>query len=439
MSARASLVDLIHVFDVDYLAGQSYALFPVKSGDPAKIATDLQHALQLDPEGPLAGAITVVPIEQANAIMVITKDRSYLDRAQRLIAQIDRVADDAGRSLHIYHLKNVQAMDIQAVLQRAINPPSGGAGDTTPAPGNLPPTGEAAQTTTNGISGGFGGGQTPGVGQNAGSPLGIGGASPQGGSQTFGQGAASGSSQTASAPQPDLGQEVQGGSAKGPQIIADTKSNTLVVVATEAEYSKIEAAIRRLDVMPLQVLVEVTVAEVTLNNSLQYGTQFFLHNGSTQATLTNAQSSSPTSVGPTNESLFPGTLAPNYPGFAIARTASSIQFALEALKSVTTVKVVSSPRLLILDHQPDRAVRRDHRRPRGQQRGIPADRRHPDGNAADQRRRLGDARCQSTSKPGGEHDIVHHRFADLPATADPKQDRCPGRRDDQSGRTDLGQ
>jgi general secretion pathway protein D len=109
--------------------------------------------------------------------------------------------------------------------------------------------------------------------------------------------------------------------------------------------------------MPMQVLVEVTVAEVTLNNSLQYGTQFFLHNGSTQATLSNA-TSSPTSIGSTsgtnsslNPQLFPGTLAPNFPGFAIARTASSIQFALQALKSVTNVRVVSSPSLLILDRQ----------------------------------------------------------------------------------------
>jgi general secretion pathway protein D len=194
--------------------------------------------------------------------------------------------------------------------------------------------------------------------QAPGSPLG---ASPGLGGGATGQqtntGPGAGTAQSDTEQQPDLGQEVTGASAKGPQIVADTRSNTLVIVATEAEYDKIEAAIRRLDVMPMQVLVEVTVAEVTLNNSLQYGTQFFLHNGSTQATLSNA-TSSPTSIGSTsgtnsslNPQLFPGTLAPNFPGFAIARTASSIQFALQALKSVTNVRVVSSPSLLILDRQ----------------------------------------------------------------------------------------
>jgi len=357
LSARSSLVDLIRVFDVDYLAGQSYAMFPVRSGDPAKLAVQLQHALQVDSDGPLAGAITVVPVDQANAIMVIAKEKTYLDHAARLLEQMDKMADDSGRGLHIYHLKNVQAMDIQAVLQRAVNPPSGGAGDTTPAPGNLAPTGESAQTNVagggaGGPGGAFGGAQTPG-GPTTGMQMGGGGGATPGGSQFNTGSTTSATSTSASGSQPDLGSEVSGGTAKGPQIIADTKTNTLVVVSTDAEYSKIEAAIRRLDVMPMQVMVEVTVAEVTLNNTLQYGTQFFLHTGSTQATLSNAQSASQTAVSALtpNASLFPGTLAPSFPGFAIARTASSIQFALEALKSVTTVKVVSSPRLLILDRQ----------------------------------------------------------------------------------------
>jgi general secretion pathway protein D len=92
---------------------------------------------------------------------------------------------------------------------------------------------------------------------------------------------------------------------------------------------------------------------VTLNDSLKYGAQFFLHTGSTQATLSNASSSSSSSgtTSTANEQQFPGTLAGLNPGFAIARTASSIQFALEALKTVTTVKVISSPQILVMDRQ----------------------------------------------------------------------------------------
>src|SRR5262249_14846198 len=129
----------------------------------------------------------------------------------------------------------------------------------------------------------------------------------------------------------------------------------LVIVCTEAEYGDIEAAIRKLDVLPMQVLVEATVAEVTLNHELQYGVQFFLHNNAGQVTLSNAQSASPTVIDPShplsNSDLFPGLLAPSFPGLAIARTFGGAQGALQALKTITDVQVLSAPKLLIMDKQ----------------------------------------------------------------------------------------
>ncbi len=353
-SARTSVIDLIHVFDVDYLAGQSYALFPVKSGDPAKIAASLQKALQADGENALAGSLSVIPVDQANAIMVVARSSAYLDRAAHLIKQIDRLADDGGRNLHVYYLKNVQAQDLQPVLQRAINPPSGGSTET--APGSVAPTSEAAQVSSAASSSGSGSGlpgptspsasPTPGLGgseQNA-----IGGSASPTGSTT-------GTNAPAPPPTPDVGQQPAGAQTNGPQIVADTKTNTLIIVSTDAEYAKIEAAIRRLDVTPMQVLIDVTVAEVTLNDNLTYGTQFFLSHQGNSAILSNAQSSTPTTIdttgATTNSSLFNGQLAPTFPGFAIARTVGSVQFAIQALKAVTDVKIVSSPKLLVLDRQ----------------------------------------------------------------------------------------
>jgi general secretion pathway protein D len=349
-SARANIIDLIRIFDVDYLAGQSYALFPVKSGDPSKLATDLQHALAIDSEGPLAGSLSVIPIEQANAIMVVAKRASYLERATRLISQINRISDEGGRNLHVYNLRNVQAQDLQPVLQRAINPPSGNGGEA--APGNIAPTATPAQVTGSGSGSGFSGAAAAGLQAGApGAATGIGGQQQQ-----AAQGAASSSSQGgAEALQADLGQEPTGAASKGPQIIADTKSNALIIVSTESEYAKIEAAIRRLDVLPMQVLIEATVAEVTLNDNLQYGTQFFLHSGSVQATLSNATSASSTSIDATNVATntaqFPGTLASSFPGLAIAKTLGNAQFAIQALRAVTDVKVISSPKILVLDRQ----------------------------------------------------------------------------------------
>ena len=334
-SARQNVIDLIRVFDVDYLAAQSYALFPAKYGDPTRFASDLQAALLLDNDGALAGAIRIVPLEQANAVMVIAQQPAYLDRVTAFIAQLESVKQSAGRTIHVYYLKNVQPTDIQPILQRAVNPNSGGS-EADIAPGNLPPTARAAQ-----VSGPPAISSTPGNNQNSALP------NPMG----FGA-AAGGQNQPTNTPEVNS-PEASGGNARGPQIIADRGNSALLIVATEAEYAMIEAAVRKLDILPMQVLIEATIAEVTLNNVLQYGTQFYLANHEGQVTLSNAVSATPTAVDPANSlsKLFPGTLAPNFPGFAVAHTIGSMQFVVEALKSITDVQVISAPKLLVLDKQ----------------------------------------------------------------------------------------
>lgn len=340
-SARRNVIDLIRVFDVDFLAGRSYALFPVKFGEPARFAADLQAALQLDNDGALAGAIKIVPVEQANAIMVIAQQPAYLDRVTQLIGQLDKVNESARRGVHVDYLKNVQATDIQPVLQRAINPRAGAAAEMEIAPGNIPPTAQPMQLGAPPAA--------PLAQANAVAPA-LPGAAGAFGAVRPGMPPGA----PANMPAADPGQDNTSGDPRGPQIIADRSSNALVIVATEAEYATIEAAIRKLDIVPMQVLIEATVAEVTLNDELQFGAQYFLSNRTGQVTLSNA-ASSPTAIDPTtaisNSALFPGTLAPNFPGLAIARTIGSVQFAIQALKTITDVQVISAPKLLVLDKQ----------------------------------------------------------------------------------------
>ncbi len=331
-SARQNVIDLVRVFDVDYLAGQSYALFPAKSGDPAKFASDLQAALQLDNDGALTGAVRVIPLDEANAVMVVTRQPAYLDRVTRLVNQLDKVKSNAARNIHVFYLKNTLPNDLQPILQRAINPPNGGGGGEV-APGNLPPTAAPTQVSA-----------TPAT------------AGTQQSSSTGMPTTTANTTTTATSAATDgTAQDVAGGDAKGPQIIADNANNALLVVATDSEYETIEAAIRKLDVLPMEVLVEATIAEVSLNKTLQYGVQYYLQNKQGQITLSNAQSSVPTVLDPenplTNAQLFPGTLAPNFPGLAIARTVGSVQLALQALKDITDVQIISAPKLLIMDRQ----------------------------------------------------------------------------------------
>ena len=121
------------------------------------------------------------------------------------------------------------------------------------------------------------------------------------------------------------------------RIIADDSTNSLVIRALPADYRKIRDAIERLDTLPLQVLIEATVAEVTLSDQLRYGVEWFFRSGDFEATFSQL---------PTNAPVV-GT----FPGFSALFSNADVRVVLSALEQVSDVNVISSPQLLVLDNQ----------------------------------------------------------------------------------------
>lgn len=342
-TARTSAIALIRTFDVDFLAGQSYAIVPVKSDDPSKVAAELQRFAQAAMEGGAEGAVRVMPLDRINAVLVVARQPVYLERINRFLDQIDAVGQRSGRQLHVYYVQNGLAADLAALLQRAFGvsgpaaeqpQPSGLAPSVAPALIGSPTSGLGAQ---GGAPYATGGGLTPAATQP-----GLGGGLQGGGlqGQPQGQGQAPGlpqvqtpGAEAAAAPETEAEATTQ---AKGIRIIPDKKNNALLIYATPEEYSLIEAALRKVDVLPLQVLVDVTIAEVTLNDALQYGTQWFFKSGKVSATFT------PTSS---------GAVSPTFPGFNFLITSTDARVVLNALESVSKVKVISAPELVVLDNE----------------------------------------------------------------------------------------
>ena len=60
------------------------------------------------------------------------------------------------------------------------------------------------------------------------------------------------------------------------RITADPVNNTLLIYANQENYRVIEQTLRQLDRPQLQVSIDATIAEITLNDNLNYGVQFFL-------------------------------------------------------------------------------------------------------------------------------------------------------------------
>lgn len=397
-NVRETLVSLIDAFDIDLLAGQSYALLPATSGDAKDFADSLQDALRARGHGSLAGQIRVLPMERMNAVLVVSSQPRYIEDARRVFSLLERARNETVRTWHVYYLQNSNAMDAAYVLQQAFTPnavtaqpsaasqngpgmrqPSnsggiGGAGSGIGAGtavgsglGGGGSIGGSGSGTSGGMGGGIGGGQggglgggigggTGGLGGGGGTGGGLGGGTSGGGGfgQSGGQtGGGTSSSGPASTANPLLGglDSASGATtdANAMRIIANPQNNALLVYSTQREENTVLAMLRKLDILPLQVRIDATIAEVTLNDQLQYGTQFFFKSGGINGMLNNA------TANPVATTLGGTAFGSTLPGFIVGGNGvGGAPLAISALQAVTTVHVLSSPELLVLDNQPAR-------------------------------------------------------------------------------------
>ena len=347
------LVQLVQSFDVDTLAGQSYAILPVTSGSARDFADALREALR---GAGVAALIRIVPLSRFDAVLVAAAQPRSIDAARRIYALVEQERRDTVFSWHVHYLQNSHADDIAYTLQMAFTPNNVTAQPSTPASGGQP--------RRLGIAG-MGGGAGIGTGTGMGGGLGFGGLSGgAGGLGSQGQTAAgttgSNSRAAASAPAPTgnplpggLDQSTDNNNADTMRILSNPQNNAVLIYATPQQEDTILAMLRKIDILPLQVRIDATIAEVTLNDQLQYGTQFFFQAGGINGLLNLPGGASATTA--ITGTLAATPLSTSFPGFVLGGTkAGGGPFAISALQAVTTVTVLSSPQIVVVDNQPAR-------------------------------------------------------------------------------------
>jgi general secretion pathway protein D len=128
------------------------------------------------------------------------------------------------------------------------------------------------------------------------------------------------------------------------RIVAAPDINALVIYASAADYDTILQALRQIDIAPLQVLIEATIAEVTLSGDFSYGLQWFLSGVSGNAGIDVENMTTVPVAAMTASSLF--TQA-----FTFTGTTNNFHVVLNAISHQTDVNIVSSPSLMVLDNQ----------------------------------------------------------------------------------------
>jgi general secretion pathway protein D len=360
---RDALVDLVTAFDVDTLSGQSYALLPVTTGDAADLADALKTAFRAQQGGPLANVVHVVPMARVNAVLVIANSPQYIDEARRAFSVVERGRRQTMRTWHVYYLQNGTANDVAYTLQQAFTPDNVTAQPSAHASGqsggnSASASGISSISTMGGSSSGGSSGGLGGLGGSSGSSLGGGstGSTGLGSTASGGQGRVSSSTAGSAGANPLLGGLSNssgggGGTANNMRIIPNPDNNAILIFATGEEEDTVEAMLHKIDILPLQVRIDAIIAEVTLNDNLSYGTQFFFQHHAVNGGLIQTAANAITGGGGAFLPTQPATPGYGTPNGVFNIAGASGDLVLQALQDITTVKVLSAPDLLVLDNE----------------------------------------------------------------------------------------
>ena len=122
------------------------------------------------------------------------------------------------------------------------------------------------------------------------------------------------------------------------KISSDDYKNLIMVVTSPSGYKNILSLLMELDVPPRQVLIEATVAELTLRDELKYGLEWFFRNKMLKGDYT-------------LQTLF--SVPTGGPGLVYQFISDSGKFnvAINAFALDDKVNILSTPRLMVLDNQ----------------------------------------------------------------------------------------
>ncbi|MFC7302214.1 type II secretion system secretin GspD [Cognatiluteimonas weifangensis] len=316
----------IEIFDVDWMASMSVGVFPLQSGKATKVVADLEKVFGEQSKSPVAGMFRFLPLEGANAVLVITPQADYLDDIQQWLQRIDSAG--AGVQLFSYELRYIKAKDLAERLAEVFGGGSSRAGEGG-AVGLMP----GLQSTEI---------KDAGVDAGATSSAMIGGEGGSGGA--LGEGSLSLEPRAAGNGAVTL--EVDGDKVG---VSAVDETNTLLVRTTGQAWRSIRDVIERLDVMPLQVHIEAQVAEVKLSGALQYGVNWYFEQA-VNAAPADGGAGLPSALGRDFWGDLAGSIRPAggvNPGLAwtfLGRNAAAV---INALDEVTDVRLLQTPSVVV--------------------------------------------------------------------------------------------
>lgn len=220
-------LDLIKLLDVPSNRGRYISLISPTYMSVDELVKSLTELLKTEGitvagQGQINGSLLLVPLNQLGAMTVFSADQDILNRVEYWVSQIDKPSQSTERQYHVYTPKFARASDLGSSISPLI---TGMAAPSAPKRSSKD-TKESAEISNNPAP------MTNSVSSN-----------------------------------------------DNLSMVVDERSNSLIFYSSGREYQAILPLIRRMDILPKQVLLNVTIAEVKLTGEFKRGFEFALSSG----------------------------------------------------------------------------------------------------------------------------------------------------------------
>jgi len=219
-------MEIIGLFDIDIFTDLRVRIYPVLNADVTEVAKEMEKifsSFEVSTKSGRGVGITFTPITRINSLLTVSSIPSIFEKVEAWLKELDKIPVEGTKySVFVYHCQNAKAKDLAEVLKQVYVPSKEKktevkekTAEQVPRGTRPPPTGPSTPPSTST----------------------EGGAIPEG--------------------------EIN--------VVVDETNNALVVRAFARDYRSIVDTIKRLDIYPRQVLIEILLADILLTDNEQLG------------------------------------------------------------------------------------------------------------------------------------------------------------------------
>ncbi len=266
-------MELIPIFDIDVLEGKKMVYYQLAHVDAVETGGKLQEILAAygyDQEG---GRVSMVPIESLNGLLVVAPSASIFKEIDFWISKFDKEAQYEEDQVFIYKVENTTATSIANTISQIFDLRTTGVG------GNRSNQGASARRSTSP----FGGGTSNTLNNQQNQRDNVADTDNNRNTPNTPQQQNNRANSRNNSRNNSAGDRLNGGNAnsgatlaenpggEGPLMIVDEDNNSLIFATTPREYSRMYKTLKKLDILPRQVFLEVTVLSVSLSDTMNLG------------------------------------------------------------------------------------------------------------------------------------------------------------------------